>query len=148
MEIEKRLSLLQYIYSASLAETVNTYGRINVLDGIVGKRKERQAQSAPVLNQQLDVKNVEDVFGKLSELFGCANWTVEKTSDGYTAVATACRLCSLSKKMGGADPCRGWCLDPMFAMISAVSGINGENMTVESTLMNGCCCKVLIKDKD
>jgi len=144
MEIEKKLGLLQYIYAASVAETVNIYGKMNVLNNIVEKRKERQPQSAPSLNKQLDVKNVKDVFNKLSEVFGCANWTVEETLDGYIATATACKLCSLSKKMGGADPCHGWCLDPMFAMVSAISGINDENITVQSTLMNGDCCKILI----
>lgn len=147
MGVEKRFALLQSIYTASLAETVNTYGRMNVLNNIVEKRKERQAQSAPVLNQQLEIKNVEDVFSKLSEIFGCANWTVEKTPDGYIAIATACKLCSLSKKMGGAEPCHGWCLDPMFAMVTAVSGISDKNINVESTLMDDCCCKVLIKEK-
>ncbi|MEA5058483.1 MAG: hypothetical protein VB049_00370 [Candidatus Pelethousia sp.] len=145
METQKRLDLLQYIYAASIAETVNTYGRMNVLASIVEKKRERQAQTAPGLNQQLDVKNVEDVFSKLSEVFGCANWTVEKTQDGYTAIATACKLCALSKRMGGANPCHGWCLDPMFAMVSAVSGIRDEDMTIESTLMEGDCCKVLMK---
>ncbi len=145
METEKKLALLQYVYAASLAEAVNTYGRMNVLDSIVEKRKGRQAQSAPVMNQQLGVSSVEDVFKKLSEVFGCANWTVEQTNDGYTAVATACKLCALSKKMGGANPCHGWCLDPMFAMVSAVSGISEGDVTVESTLMDGCCCKIVIK---
>jgi len=142
MENEKRLALLQYLYAASIAETVNTYERMNALDGIVARRKERQALSAPALNQQLGVENAEDVFMKLSEVFGCANWTVEKTDDGYTAAATACRLCALSKKMGGAGPCRGWCLDPMEAMISALD--DGAEMRVESTLMNGPCCTVRI----
>lgn len=90
---------------------------------------------------------MEDVFNRLSEIYGCANWAVEETDDGYAATATACKLCALSKKMGGANPCNGWCLDPMFAMITAVSRIAGENMTVESTLMDGDCCKLSIREK-
>lgn len=146
MENERKFALLQNIYAASLAENVNTYERIGVLTSIVAKKKERQKQSAPVINQQLEVKNIEDVFVKLAEVFGCANWAIEKTTDGYVAEATKCKLCALTKKMGGADPCRGWCLDPMFAMVSAVSGIGEENMKIESTLMDGSCCKVIIKE--
>lgn len=142
MNIEKRFVLLQNTYAASIAETVNTYDRMGVLPAIVEKRKERQAQTAPLLNQQLGIETVEDVFCRLSEVYGCANWSVERTDNGYIATAVSCKLCALSKRMGGANPCYGWCLDPMFAMISSVSKIDAESITVESTLMDGDCCKV------
>lgn len=145
MEIEKRLALLQNTYAASVAETVNTYEKLKVLEAIVEKRKERQVQAAPYLNRQLGIQSVEDVFFKLSEIYGCANWSVNKTEDGYVAIATSCKLCALSKKMGGADPCKGWCLDPMVAMVSDVSGIDGKYITVESTLINDACCKVSVR---
>lgn len=144
MDIEKKLTLLQNTYAASIAETVNAYDRLKVLDTIVKRRKERQAQTAIFLNQQLGIETVEDVFGKLSEIYGCANWSVEKTDDGYIATAVSCKLCALSKKMGGANPCHGWCLDPMFAMITAAGKIDAGSIAVESTLMAGDCCKVLI----
>jgi len=144
MNIEKRLALLQNTYAASIAETVNNYERLGVLPAIVEKRKERQVQTAPFLNQQLGIEAVEDIFYKLSEVYGCANWSVEKTNNGYIATAAACKLCALSKKMGGANPCNGWCLDPMFAMIVATGKVNTDSIIVESTLMTGDCCKVLI----
>lgn len=148
MEIEKRLTMLQNTYAASVAETVNTYEKLKVLETIVERRKERQAQTAPYLNQQLGIQSVEDVFYTLSEIYGCANWSVKKTEDGYVATATSCKLCALSKKMGGANPCNGWCLDPMIAMLSEVSKINNMHITVESTLMNNDCCKVSIVEAE
>ena len=69
---------------------------------------------------------------------------MEKTDDGYIATAVSCKLCTLSKKMGGANPCNGWCLDPMFAMITAAGKIDAGSIAVESTLMVGDCCKVLV----
>ena len=144
MDIEKRLALLQNTYAASIAETVNTYDKLQVLETIVERRKERQAQRATFLNQQLGIEIVEDVFGKLSEIYGCANWSVEKKDDGYIATAISCKLCALAKKMGGANPCNGWCLDPMFAMITAIEKTDVESIVVESTLMAGDCCKVLV----
>ncbi|HCS74363.1 MAG TPA: hypothetical protein DIW17_10875 [Clostridiales bacterium] len=144
MEIEKRLTMLQNTYAASVAETVNTYEKLRALETIVEKRKERQAQTAPYLNQQLGIQSVEDLFYTLSEIYGCANWSVDKTKDGYIAIATSCKLCALSKKMGGANPCNGWCLDPMIAMLSEVCKIDNKYITVESTLMNDDCCKVSI----
>lgn len=103
MEIEKKIAILQNTYAASVAEAANTYDKLNVLEAIVQKRKERQVQTAPTLNQQLGVESVEDVFYKLEEIYGCANWFVEKTEGGYIATATSCKLCALSKKMGGAN---------------------------------------------
>ncbi|MDD4297385.1 MAG: hypothetical protein PHC69_10605 [Ruminiclostridium sp.] len=144
MEIEKRLTMLQNTYAASIAETVNTYEKLKVLETIVERRKERQAQTAPYLNQQLGIQSVEDVFYTLSEIYGCANWSVEKTKDGYVAIATSCKLCALSKKMGGANPCNGWCLDPMIAMLSEANKIDSNHIAVEKTLMNDDCCKVSI----
>ncbi len=147
MDMEKRLSLLQNTYAASIAETVNTYDKLKVLDTIVERRKERQTQAAPFLNQQLGIKTVEDVFDKLSEIYGCANWLVERTDDGYVATAVSCKLCALAKKMGGANPCNGWCLDPMFAMITATGKSDVGSIAVESTLMTGDCCKVLVNNR-
>lgn len=144
MEIEKRLAMLQNTYAASVAETVNTYDKLKALDMIVERRKERQTQTAPYLNQQLGIEKIEDVFYKLSEVYGCANWAVNKTENGYIATATSCKLCALSKKMGGANPCNGWCLDPMIAMISAVSKIDAQHITIERTLMIGDRCIVSI----
>ncbi|HHV63535.1 MAG TPA: hypothetical protein GXX46_00410 [Peptococcaceae bacterium] len=144
MEIEKRLTMLQNTYAASIAETVNTYEKLKTLETIVERRKERQAKTAPYLNQQLGIKSAEDVFYTLSEIYGCANWTVKKTEVGYVATATSCKLCALSKKMGGANPCNGWCLDPMIAMLSDVCKIDSKHITVESTLMSDDCCKISI----
>ena len=103
MEIKKRLTMLQNTYAASIAETVNTYEKLRVLETIVERRKERQAQTAPYLNQQLGIHNIEDVFYTLSEIYGCANWSVEKTKDDYVAIATSCKLCAISK-MGERTP--------------------------------------------
>lgn len=145
MEIEKRLAMLQNTYAASIAEVVNTYDRMKVLDSIVEKRRARQAQTAPYINEQLGITCVEDVFLKLSEVYGCANWSVEKVEDEYIATASTCKLCALSKKMGGANPCSGWCLDPMAAMLAAACNIDLAHIKVLSTLLSGDCCKVIIK---
>jgi hypothetical protein len=147
MEIEKRLIMLQNTYAASIAETVNTYEKLKASETIVEKRKERQVQTAPYLNQQLGIQSVEDVFYTLSEIYGCANWSVKKTENGYAATATSCKLCALSKKMGGANPCNGWCLNPMLAMITATGKIDAGSIAVESTLMAADCCKVVINNR-
>lgn len=141
MDAEKKLALMQNTYAASVAETVNTYSRMNVLDRIVEQKAERQAQSAGPMMAMLGICGPEEVFLTLSGVFGCANWQVEKTESGFTATATACKLCALSKKMGGANPCRGWCLDPMAAMVSKLT-TGSADFHVKSTLMEGEQCQV------
>jgi hypothetical protein len=49
--------------------------------------------------------------------------------------------------MGGANPCNGWCLDPMIAMLSAAAKIDSAHITVESTLLKSDKCKMLINTK-
>lgn len=146
METEKKLTLMQNTYAAAVAETVNSYEKLKVLDKIVETKKERQVQTAPYMNAQLEIASPEEVFTKLTDTFGCANWMIEKTEDRFIAIATSCKLCALSKRMGGANPCQGWCLDPMFAMITAATdgGVSEKNIAVESTLMTGEHCKVII----
>ncbi len=146
MNTEMKLVLMQNTYAASVAETANTYDKLKVLDPVVEKRLERQNQTAAAMNKMMGITSVEEVFLTLADVFGCANWQVTKTADGYEATATACKLCALSKKMGGANACRGWCLYPMIAMICDISGgkITNDQITVKSTLMEGDHCKVVI----
>ncbi len=80
---------MQNTYAVSIAETVNTYEKLKASNAVVEKRKERQTQTAPYLNQQLSICNVEDIFHTLSEIYGCANWAVKKIEDMYVAEATS-----------------------------------------------------------
>ena len=144
MDIEQRLLCLQNTYAASVAETVNTYQGLGQLKAIETKREARQAQSAPYMIKQFGLSAFDEVFAGLSAIFGCANWQVEPTDEGLRATATMCKLCALSKKMGGASPCKGWCLDPMIAMLKAIAVEKGENLSVhvDGTLMTHDACRV------
>ena len=46
MEIEKRLTILQNTYAASVAETVNTYEKFKELETIVEKEKKGNTDSS------------------------------------------------------------------------------------------------------
>lgn len=142
MEFEQKLSVLQNVYAAALAEAVNTYQGLGALPSIEKRKQERQTQTAPYLLSQLKITSIEGVFTCLSDLFGCANWNVQSTQSGFKATATTCKLCALSKKMGGASPCKGWCLDPMIAMIGALDP--KASVTVEGTLMDQPSCSLTI----
>ena len=146
MDTKTRFSVLQNTYAAAVAEAVKTYHAFGKLEAVVEHKSKRLEQSASYMIEQLGVSSVEDVFTKLSELFGCARWQIEKTADGFIATADTCRLCAFSKKMGGASPCRGWCIDPMTAMIRNI--LSKENIEssfrLESTLMDQSQCRLHI----
>ncbi|MEA5033045.1 MAG: hypothetical protein VB025_12940 [Sphaerochaeta sp.] len=146
MESERKLSVIQNIYAASIAETVNTYQALGQLSSIVARKEARQEQTAPFMLQQLGIETEEEVFSRLSEVFGCANWHVDKHETGFVATATACKLCALSKKMGGASPCHGWCIDPMTAMIKEIARRKGTvaQVRLEGTLMEQDRCTLAI----
>ncbi|NCC64319.1 MAG: hypothetical protein EOM15_06660 [Spirochaetia bacterium] len=144
-ETEKQ-AFLQNVYAASIAEAVNRYQHFGQLDAVVADKKARQVYTAPYMNEQLTITSVEEVFDRLKEVFGCANWEVESQEGTYKATATSCKLCALAKKMGGASPCSGWCIDPMAAMIMALAEKQGKKAVVaaQSTLMDSASCSVSI----
>lgn len=144
MDTERKLAIMQNTYAAMLAEAVNTYRRLGAQEAVEAAREQRLAQTAALMNAQLGVASVPDVFTVMAGVFGCANWVVEQTADGYAATATSCKLCALSKKLGGANACNGWCLNPMRAMAQAADGSVAE-FAVHSTLMEAGCCRVTVR---
>lgn len=89
---------------------------------------------------------MEEVFTQLTAIFGCADWQTERTKEGLSAKTTTCKLCALSKRMGGASPCKGWCLDPMIAMLEFIAKREGMNASVkvEGTLMEHEECTLIV----
>lgn len=144
MDTEKKLALLQNTYAAALAETANTYARMNVLERVVAAKAERQTQTAETMLGMLGITGADAVFTTLADVFGCANWQTTPTETGFVATATTCKLCALSKRMGGANACHGWCLDPMAAMVSRLTGraVGDGTFTVRRTLMDSDACEV------
>ena len=53
--------MLQNTYAASVAEAVNTYEKLGVLDTIV-ERERKAGANITYLNQRLGIQSVEDVF--------------------------------------------------------------------------------------
>lgn len=145
MQTEKKLAIMQNTYAAATAEAVNIYQKLDALEGIVENKKARLSQTAPMINAQIEAKKPEEVFTNMSDVFGCASWSIEQGENGFKATATSCKLCALSKQMGGANPCIGWCLNPLRAMVEAID--SDLEFTAQSTLMNSPCCCVEIRRK-
>jgi hypothetical protein len=145
MELERKVKLLQVIYASALADFAMRMGREGIIEKVTSEKKEEQILHGKSRATQFGIEKPEEVFIKLSELFGCANWTVNSDNKGFTAEATGCMLCTMAKKMGAQSPCNIHCLDPMEGMIKGID----PNLTFEvmETLWSSNQCKVHVRKK-
>jgi hypothetical protein len=145
MDLEKRVSMLETAYAGVQADAVRCFDNMGVLERITEQKKREQLALGRVQAERFGVKKAQDVFEKLSEVFNCAKWIIEKEEDGFVAESKACRLCAIAKQMSKASPCRIYCLNPMEGM---VKGINPDNtFEVEETLWDGLKCRIRIEEK-
>jgi len=77
---------------------------------------------------------------KLSDLFNCACWEIDKKGSQFSAEARGCILCAAAKKFMTGSPCKIYCLDPMEAMIKSIDP--AIQFKVQETLWDGDKCKV------
>lgn len=145
MELEEKVKLLQAIYAGALADSVFRMGNEGILEKVTSEKREEQMQTGKYRAVQFGIKNPEEVFFKLSELFGCANWAVESDNADFKAEATKCMLCAIAKKMGAQSPCNIFCLDPMEGMIRGIDPT--YSFDVNETLWSGQKCKVNLSKK-
>jgi len=139
--MEQKIQTLQTYYAAALADTTLRYGKAGILDEVTAQKRAEQIAGGAMLAERFGVKEPQDAFLKTAEMYGCADWNCENKDGGFTATATRCALCAISKHMGGQfSPCQVHCLSPMEAMLKGVSP-NAE-FVVESTLWDGDNCEV------
>lgn len=145
MEMNQKVKLLQIVYAGALADSVLRMGKEEILEKVTSEKREEQMFTGKVRAAQFGIAKPEEVFLKCSELFGCANWTMECNSEGFTAEATHCMLCAMAKKTGAQSPCNIHCLDPMEGMVRGLD----PNWTydVKETLWSGEKCKVSVGRK-
>ena len=143
METVKKLHLLQQFYAGVIADAVLQFEKEGVLKNVIERKRKEQMERGALKAAQLGITTTENVFQNLSQIFGCANWTINSEKQGFTAEAKSCLLCGFAKKMGAPSPCNLYCLDPMEGMVKGLS----ENAVfcVEKTLWDSDRCRVNVK---
>ncbi|MGE5486030.1 MAG: hypothetical protein ACM3X4_13545 [Ignavibacteriales bacterium] len=144
MDLEKKTRLLEMFYAGVLADATLRFTREGILDKVTCEKREEQLATGKARADQLGITAPEDVFSRLSEVFGCANWSVTARPGGFAAEARACRLCALAKRMGSASPCNIYCLDPMEGMVKGLRP--GSRFETKSTLWDGDACRIEVSD--
>lgn len=140
---DKRLKTLQLMYAGVLADAVANYCEFSILEEVTTKKQKEQLASAPMQLAQLGIKEPEALFDTFSSIFGCADWEVEKTDEGYKADCSSCLLAAVSRKRGTEAPCRMFCINPF----SAYSEALGYSMEVEKTLWDNDGCSFILSRK-
>lgn len=145
MDLERKVKLLQIVYAGAMADSALRMGKEGILEKVTAEKREEQMLTGKIRAAQFGIGKPEEVFTKLAELFGCANWTVESNNEGFTAEATGCMLCTMAKKIGAQCPCNIHCLDPMEGMVKGVDP--GLTYDVVETLWSSNKCKVDVRRK-
>lgn len=146
MEPMEKVRTLQAVYAGALADTVFRLGNEGVLEKVTQQKRAEQLAGGKVRAAQMGMTSPDEVFTKLADLMGCANWTVETDEDsGLTATASRCMLCAMAKKLGAKSPCHIYCLDPMEGMVKGVD--ESARYDVQSTLYESDQCRIVITQK-
>lgn len=143
MEGEKKLRLLQAMYAGALADSALRLGREGIIEKVAAEKRREQMAGGKARAAQLAIREPREVFEVLPEVFGCADWKVEATGEGFEAAASRCMLCVLAKRMGAPCPCRIYCLDAMEGMVRGLDERAAYH--VLSTLWDGSECRVAVK---
>ena len=140
--LEQKLKTLQMYYAAALADSILRYGREGILDKVAEQKKAEQMNGGAETAMRFGVKEPKQVFEKVQDLFGCANWVCTDTENGFEAVTKSCMLCAISRKMGNFSPCQIYCISPIEAMMKGVAP--NSKFTVMDTLWNSFECKIRV----
>ena len=143
METEEKLKKLQVFYAAVLADTTMHYGQAGILEEVSEKKYQEQLKTGLALASRLGISEAKDVFEKTQEIYGCADWHLENTTEGFVAKCQNCLLCQISKQKSQFSPCEIFCLSPLKAM---TLGLKPQaEFLVKQTLFTKEACVVEVK---
>jgi len=140
MELEQKVKMLQMAYVGVLVDSLRWYTKEGILEKVTEEKRKEQFLTGKQRLGQFGISEPEQVFIKLSDLFNCTCWEINKTSSQFSAEAGNCLLCAAAKKFMTGRPCNIYCLDPMEVMIKAIDPAIRFN--VRETLWDGDKCKV------
>lgn len=143
MDTAKHVQILQMAYAGALADTVLQFSKEGVLARVTERKRLEQLATGKQRLAAFGITKPEEVFLKLSEIFGCARWEiVNDSAESFLAQSSSCTLCAIAKKVGAPNPCNLYCLDPMEGLLKAIAP--AAAYTVESTLWEGKQCRVKV----
>ena len=142
MDAMQQVEMLQNAYAGALADSVLQFEKEGVLAAVTARKKAEQAAMGKARAAQFGITRPEEVFSRLGEVFGCAEWEIVPEGEGFTATTGKCRLCAIAKRMGASSPCALYCLNPMEGMVKGLRPEAGYE--VKGTLWAGERCEIRV----
>lgn len=140
MTSDDKVRILQTAYAGALADAVLRMGRDGILTKVTEEKRREQMRTGKAKAEQFGISRPEEVFSRLTDIFGCATWEIKTEDGGFSAETKSCKLCAVAKRMGAPGPCDIYCLDPMEGM---VKGLEPDmEFKVAETLWDGSKCRV------
>jgi hypothetical protein len=140
MNSEEKVRILQLAYAGALADAVLRMGRDGILPKVTQEKRTEQMRTGKAKAEQFGISRPEEVFSRLTEIFGCATWEMKTENGGFSAETKSCKLCAIAKRMGAPGPCDMYCLDPMEGMVKGLAP--DMKFSVTETLWDGLTCRV------
>ena len=142
MNSDEKVRILQVAYAGALADAVLRMGRDGILPRVTEEKRREQMRTGKAKAGQFGISRPEEVFSRLTEIFGCATWEIKNEDSGFSAETRSCKLCAIAKRIGAPGPCDMYCLDPMEGMIKGLAP--DMKFAVTETLWDGSKCRVEI----
>jgi len=76
MDANKQVLMLQMAYAGALADAVLQLNKESVLINVTERKRREQLATGTMHAAQFGIAKPEEVFLKLAELFGCAQWEI------------------------------------------------------------------------
>lgn len=146
MDSGQHVRFLQTAYAGALADSALQFEKEGILQKITDRKCQEDIISGKIRAAQFGITKPDEVFFKLSELFGCASWDISNSPHGFTARTNKCMLCAIAKKIGAPSPCHLYCLDPMEGLVKAV--VEGADFIIRSTLWENSECQIQVITKE
>jgi hypothetical protein len=140
MDNDEKVRVLQAAYAGALADAVLRMNRYGILPKVTEEKRSEQMRTGKAKAAQFGITRPEEVFSRLTEIFGCANWEITAAAGGFSAETKSCKLCAIAKSIGAPGPCDAYCLDPMEGMVKGLAP--GVQFAVIETLWDGSKCRV------
>ena len=140
MDSNEKVRILQLAYAGALADAVLRMGRDGILPKVTEEKRREQLRTGRAKADQFSISRPEEVFSRLTEIFGCATWEIKPENGGFSAETKSCMLCAIAKRMGAPGPCDMYCLDPMEGMVKGLAP--DTKFSVVETLWDGSKCRV------
>jgi len=142
MNQEAKISMLQNLYIALIADAVRNYSRTGVMQEVARLKYAEQMSQGPDMAKRMQISSPRQAFEKIAGVVECAKWKIVEEANGFVATAESCKLAPLCKYLKTESPCAMYCLNPLKGIIKGLEP--QAEFLVEKTMWDSDHCRVRV----